>query len=192
MTIVKSKPMVRTKLMAVNSTGTKRVIQEHVRAESYKPIVWLPMPTKLGVTEKYFVEVEYMGEKEYKRPYAKRLAAQQSAAAASAKIKAELAAKGIVSCRQRIMNQVELAFEKKGKTAMQFITCSHSDCNDLAVTLTLAHLHPGSTMIDPEQITGATCKRHTWHKPQGTTAQIPCDKLEFFYDGLRQIYINSI
>jgi hypothetical protein len=70
-TISKSKPMVRTKLIAVDTaTNTGQVIRDEVSTISYGPFIHLPMPTKLGVTTTYLVEVEYMGEKQYKRPYA--------------------------------------------------------------------------------------------------------------------------
>jgi len=49
----------------------------------------------------------------------------------------------------------------------------------------------GATVIDAEQITGALCASHEpWWRMYKTTAFIKCSRLEFFYDGIKQIYVN--
>ena len=81
---------------------------------------------------------------------------------------------------------------------MDFITCD--DCDAPATHLGLTHENPGSQVIDPDQITGAWCKDHNdsianlWQhnsRPFKTTATIACIRLEFFYHGLRQIYVKE-
>ena len=107
--------------------------------------------------------------------------------------------KELVQRRQRIINQIELAFVKKVQGAVDFITCDQ--CNAQASHLGLAYENPGSQVIDSEQITGAWCENHhgtthngTFYKgkrPYKTKAEVACDRLEFFYDGLRQICIKA-
>lgn len=113
--------------------------------------------------------------------------------------------KELVQRRNRIMNQVELAFMQKGRDAVNFVTCDK--CSALATRLCLGYENHGSPVIDPEQITGAVCEEHGKHPysansaqskyfgpymlPYKTTATIACNRLEFFYDGLRQIVIKA-
>lgn len=147
-------------------------------------------PTVLGAPQSFVVTVEYVGDFQYKQPYAKRLAAQQRNDESRKKRKDEDEAKALVRRRARIMNQIELAFVKNGKDAVQFVTCDK--CEAPATVLCLTHENPGATVIDPEQITGAVCDSHNnkWSWPFKTTAVIKCNILEFFYDGIKQIYIN--
>ena len=198
MTIQKSKPEVA--IVATNKTG-KIIYQGKDKGaylESSGAYMRLPPPKKVGETITYTVTITLIANDAFKVPYAKRLAANtknQVRQAAWAKKQQEEALleeeKELVLRRARIMNQVELAFVKKGKEAMQFITCDQ--CDAPATILALTHLNPGSSIIDPEQITGAVCSDHdhaVW-KPFKTHGRSECSRLEFFYDGLRQIYINK-
>jgi hypothetical protein len=164
--------------------------------ESSWPYAHIPAPTNTGVSESYTVTVEYVADHQFKQPYAKRLAAQQRKEEAEKKAAAERAAATAVRRRERIMNQIELAFVKQGKDAVKFVTCH--ECEALAEVLMLAYENPGSAVIAPEQITGALCKDHNpAHSPHYGSAwmpkvlMVPCAVLEFFYDGLKQIYINK-
>ena len=148
----------------------------------------LPIPKKIGVPDEYIVEVEYLGEYQFKQPYAKRLAAHQRQEEARKKREAELEEEALVLRRDRIMNQIELAFVKNGKDAVKFVTCAY--CDRLAEVLGLTHENPGSAVINPDQITCALCKVHRGGRFFKTTAVIECALLEFFYDGIKQIYIN--
>ncbi len=147
----------------------------------------LGIPPKIGQTITYITTVTSLGDHQYKQSYAKRLAAQQRNDEAKKKREAAREAKLLVLRRARIMNQIELAFAKNGKDAVKFVTCDL--CHDLAAVLTLTHENPGSTVVSPEQIAGARCADHTPHGPLGNT--IRCDTLEFFYDGVKQIYVNK-
>ena len=75
-----------------------------------------------------------------------------------AKEELERQGKQRVQRRKRIMNQIELAFVKKGKDAVNFVTCDK--CDAMAKFLGLAFENPGATVIDPDQITGAWCEEH--------------------------------
>jgi hypothetical protein len=184
MAIQPSKPRIRVKVV---HKKTRRVLQDRECSYTYAHI---PMPTTIGVRETYIVEVEYVGDHQYKQPYAKRLAAQQRNQKAAEKHKKEVDEKALVLRQKRIMNQIELAFEKKGKDAVNFVTCDK--CEAPAKFLGLAYENSGSATVSPEQITGAMCDDHNnnYHKPYKTTAVIACSILEFFYDGIKQIYIN--
>ena len=152
----------------------------------------MAIPKKIGDTNIYTVRVTYIGEHQYKQPYAKRLATQQRNEERAKKLEAERKEKELVSRRARIMNQVELAFVKNGKEAMQFITCD--ECEDLATQLLLTHLNPGSDVISPEQVAGArceACKISNHWMPFKTKAHIECSRLEFFFDGIKQICIKA-
>jgi hypothetical protein len=103
--------------------------------------------------------------------------------------------------RARIINQIELAFEKKGKDAAKFITCDN--CSGVATLLHLVHTPEGSA-IPFEDIAGAQCLTCA-AIPAGVSvsavrpnphayraeACVPCEQIEFFYQGLRQLYINK-
>lgn len=158
----------------------------------------IPVPKKIGETLTYTVKVTYLGEKQYKQTYDQRV----KALAASEKRREkwqkqqeqeelERKEKELVQRRQRIMNQIELAFVKNGKEAVNFVTCDK--CDAKAKFLGLTFENPGSTVIDPEQITGAWCEVHDnkYERPFKTKSAIACERLEFFYDGLRQIYVKE-
>jgi hypothetical protein len=187
MAIQKSKSRIRIKVI---NKRTRKVVSDYENTGSYGAFVHLPMPTKMGAPDNYVVEVEYLGEHQFKTPYAKRLAAQQKNEEAAKKRKVEQDEKALVLRRKRIMNQIELAFEKKGKDAVKFVTCD--ECDAPAKVLGLTHENPGGAVISPEQVTGALCESHNnkYYWPYKTAAVIDCSVLEFFYDGLKQIYIN--
>jgi hypothetical protein len=180
--IQKSRPRFRVRL-AEKATG--QVISDHESSWPYAPI---PQPKNIGDFAEYVVEVTYLGDHQFKKPYEKRLAAHKRQEEAAAAHAAEEAKKATIRRRARIMNQIELAFVKQGKDAVKFVTCDV--CSDLATVLTLSHENPGSDVINPDQITGARCDNHKpW--PNAKVPVVPCAILEFFYDGVKQIYINS-
>jgi hypothetical protein len=104
--------------------------------------------------------------------------------------------------RARIVNEIELAFVKQGKEAAKFCTCDI--CSSPAAYLLLSH-QPEGTSIPFDTITGARCSNcwnpqwvqntymlnHGYYRLWGTKAACPCAEVEFFYDGLRQLYINK-
>ena len=187
MTIQQSKQRYKIKITR-KSDGA--ILRDNEGTDSYGG-AWpgqIPIPQKVGATETYTIRVQYLGEHQFKVPYAKRLAVQKKneERAEKARIKMEEAA--LILRRNRIMNQIELAFVKNGKDAVNFVTCD--ECDALAKFLGLAYENAGSMVINSEQITGAMCEQHDYHKPFKTTAKIECSILEFFYDGLKQIYIN--
>lgn len=96
----------------------------------------------------------------------------------------------VVNLRKRIKHQVDHAFAtgKSGtEPASKYITCQH--CDAPAVLLHLNQkLSPGAAVLDEDTIIGAVCDTHSnWG---GNVEKIPCAKLEFFYDGIRQIAIK--
>jgi hypothetical protein len=90
----------------------------------------------------------------------------------------------------RIKHQVDHAFAvgKSGtEPASKYITCQH--CEGPAANLLLSQkILPGVCVIDEDTITGATCSEHDFGSKG--VVKIPCSKLEFFYDGVRQIAIK--
>lgn len=169
-------------------------------------IVWLDVPKKIGEVRKYTVTVEYLGEKQYKQTYQQRVKALASSEKRREKYEKEREQqelqrqeKELIQRRNRIANQVELAFVKKVQGAVDFITCD--ECDDKAAYLGLAYENPASQVIDSEQITGAWCEKHhgnTYngrfypnYRPFKTKAAIACERLEFFYDGLRQLCVKA-
>jgi hypothetical protein len=183
MTIQQSKKRYRVRTLDKKS-GT--VISDNESSWAYAQI---PTPATIGVTYKLIVEVTYLGDHQYKQPYAKRLAVQQKNEEKAKKREADRQEKLLVLRRDRIMNQIELAFAKNGKDAVKFVTCD--ECDAPAKVLTLTHENSGSTTIDPDQITGALCDEHRGYRPFKTAAIIECSFLEFFYDGVKQIYVNK-
>jgi hypothetical protein len=168
-------------------------------------IIYLRVPvdtTKIGQVEKYTVTVEYLGEKKYKTSYATRAKAlaksekrREEYEKEQKRLELEREEKELLQRRKRIVNQIELAFVKKDG-AVDFITCD--ECDAPATHLGLTHENPGSQVIDPDQITCAWCEQHGDPKNSSyvrvrfkTTASIACSRLEFFYDGLRQIYVKD-
>jgi hypothetical protein len=158
----------------------------------------LPVGTIIGKTEEFTVSVGYLGEKQYKQTYQQRVKALTSSEKRrekwekeQARLKSEKQEKQLAQRRKRIMNQIELAFVKKGKDAVNFVTCDQ--CDAMATHLGLAYETPGSQVIAPEQITGAWCAEHDnqYQRPFKTKAAIACERLEFFYDGLRQLSVKA-
>jgi hypothetical protein len=158
----------------------------------------VPVSKKIGQTVTYTVEVTYLGEHQYKQTYQQRVKAHAKAEKRreawqkeQERQELERQEKQLIQRRKRIMNQIELAFVKKGKDAVNFVTCDQ--CDAMATHLGLAYENPGSQVIDPDQITGALCVEHdNKHKrPFKTKAVIACELLEFFYDGLRQICVRT-
>lgn len=173
-------------------------IQEFTETYGRDVFMRLPVGKKVGETVTYTIKVTYLGERQYKTPYAQRVKALASADKRNERLRKEherqeleRQQKELVQRRNRIMNQVELAFVKQGKDAVNFVTCDK--CDAMATHLGLAYENPGSQVIDPDQITGAWCAEHDnkHMRPFKTTAAIACDRLEFFYDGLRQIYVKT-
>jgi hypothetical protein len=196
----------RARVVLTDSQGTtyrsqwaaKDDIQEGADLFTWGAYLRVPVPKRIGKVETFTVTVEYLGEKQYKQTYQQRVKAQASAERRKEawqkereRQELEQKEKQLIQRRERIMNQIELAFVKKGKDAVNFVTCDK--CDALAKLLGLAFENPGSTVIDPDQITGAWCQDHNsqYQRPFKTKAAIPCERLEFFYDGLRQIYINK-
>jgi hypothetical protein len=96
--------------------------------------------------------------------------------------------------RQRVKNQVDHAFAvgKHGtEPAAKFITCGH--CSAPAVLLGLGERLAGAQVINEDAIVGVVCGEHnkyTWFT-QNWVEKIPYDRLEFFYDGVRQIAVKA-
>jgi hypothetical protein len=190
----------RATVKLIDSKG--RVLQENEDAstylQSYGAYLRVPVPKKVGLPTTYTVMVEYLGEHQYKQTYQQRVKALAASEKRREKwqkeqerLQLEKDERELVQRRKRIVNQVELAFVKKGKEAVEFITCDK--CDAAATHLGLTHLNPGSRVIDPDQITGAWCELHDYPgaRPFKTKDKIACNRLEFFYDGLRQIYVKE-
>jgi hypothetical protein len=96
----------------------------------------------------------------------------------------------IIRLRQRIKSQVDHAFVigKSGtEPASKYITCQH--CNAPAAFLVLNQaLTRGASVLDEDTIVGALCAEHS--KWRGSDESVLCSRLEFFYDGIRQIAIK--
>ena len=157
---------------------------------------------KVGQTKTYTVTVEYLGPKEYKQTYKQRVKALASSEKRREKYQKEHERqelerheKELIQRRARIVNQIELAFVKKVQGAVDFITCD--ECSATAAFLGLVYETPGSQVIDFDQISGAWCALHHsvdphfTHRHFKTQGVIACDRLEFFYDGLRQICVKA-
>lgn len=97
----------------------------------------------------------------------------------------------IVNLRERIKHQVDHAFAtgKSGtEPASKYITC---ECDAPAAFLHLNQkLSPGAAVLDEDTIIGAACATHNKWTHRDVVQKIPCTKLEFFYDGVRQIAIK--
>lgn len=96
-----------------------------------------------------------------------------------------------INVRKRIKHQVDHAFAigKSGtEPASKYITCEHCDAPAAVLCLNRA-LGRGVSVLDEDTIVGAQCVQHS-----GITykiiEKIPCARLEFFYDGIRQIAIK--
>jgi hypothetical protein len=173
-------------------------IQESTDLHSWGAYLRVPVGKEIGKVETFTVTVEYLGEKQYKQTYQQRVKALASSEKRREKwqkeqerLELERQEKQLVQRRKRIMNQIELAFVKDGKDAVNFVTCDQ--CDAMATHLGLAYENPGSQVIDPDQITGAWCAEHDnkHNRPFKTKAVVACNLLEFFYDGVRQIYVKT-
>lgn len=128
------------------------------------------------------------------------IAAEKAAIAAKHAIRRERAAKWeeerrleLINLRQRVKHQVDHAFAlgKSGtEAASKFITCQH--CNSPAEYLGLSMKLSGAAVIDEDTIAGVLCKNHNTHPyySQNWGEKIACSRLEFFYDGVRQIAVK--
>ncbi len=98
----------------------------------------------------------------------------------------------ILRTRKRIQHQVDHAFAlgKRGtEPAAKYITC---ECNAPADYVLLNHaLTRGVTVLDEDLIDGAVCEEHKLGYGGRSKDKVPCSRLEFFYDGVRQIAIKS-
>lgn len=104
-------------------------------------------------------------------------------------------AERIVNTRRRIKHQVDHAFAlgKHGtEPAAKYITCQHCDAPADVLCLSRA-LTRGAAVLDEDTIVGALCANHSQHSYYGSKAaeKVPCARLEFFYDGVRQIAIKA-
>jgi len=96
----------------------------------------------------------------------------------------------IVHLRQRIRHQVDHAFAigKSGtEPASKYITCEHCDAPAAWLVLSRA-ITKGACVLDEDTIVGALCAGHGNYN--GNSQKVPCARLEFFYDGVRQIAIK--
>jgi hypothetical protein len=105
-----------------------------------------------------------------------------------------------INLRNRIKTQVDHAFTtgKSGtEPASKYITCQHCDA-PAAVLCLNQPLARGASVLDEDTIVGALCIPHIKHGVYGYQSShsaadvvgVPCSKLEFFYDGVRQIAIK--
>lgn len=97
----------------------------------------------------------------------------------------------LANLRQRVKHQVDHAFAlgKHGtEPAAKYITCQH--CNAPAEYIGLKVKLSGA-VVDEDTIAGVICKRHdNPYCAKNWGEKIPCSRLEFFYDGIRQIAIK--
>jgi hypothetical protein len=125
------------------------------------------------------------------------IAAEKAARAAKSQARREErerwkkeAAQRVLNLRQRIKHEVDHAFAvgKSGtEPASKYITCEH--CHAPAAYLCLNRaITRGAAVLDEDTIVGALCAAHGQH--HGNLVVVPCSKLEFFYDGIRQIAIK--
>jgi hypothetical protein len=167
----------------------KNVLSDTETDGSYGAIVWLPVQGLVtpgqAVTVTY--TVEYLGEKQFKTPLAKRQAAAKRNDERREQWAKEQAQKRMTLNRARIVNQIDHAFVKEGQNAAPFITCD--SCSALAAALILTHEAEGTT-IAFDQIAGARCGDH-FNPQYNKEPFVECAKLEFFFDGVKQIYINK-
>lgn len=167
----------------------KTVVSDKIDEGSYGAIVWLPVQNLTTPGDKVTVTytVEYLGQKQFKTPLAKRQAAAQRADERREKWEKEQAQKRMALNRARIVNQIDHAFVKEGQNAAPFITCD--SCSALATALMLTHEAEG-TSVAFDQIAGARCGDH-FHPQHNKEPFVYCAALEFFFDGVKQIYINK-
>lgn len=105
-----------------------------------------------------------------------------------------------VNLRNRIRTQVDHAFAqgKHGtEPASKYITCQHCEAPADFIALNQA-MARGAVTVDEDTIVGALCNQHSKYGVYGWQSsysksrveKIPCSKLEFFYDGVRQIAVK--
>lgn len=110
------------------------------------------------------------------------------------------AAERIVNMRKRIKNQVDHAFALGShgtEPAAKYITCQHCDAPAAVLSLSSAPAR-GSSVLDEDTIVGALCHQHRQSTPYsyynryrcGSVTTLEVSRLEFFYDGIRQIAIK--
>jgi hypothetical protein len=97
--------------------------------------------------------------------------------------------------RQRITNQIDHAFASSARTGAdpvaKYVTCMYCDAPAAVLHLNLS-IPPGAAVLDESTIIGATCSTHDSPYMRNSVAEvIPCARLEFFYEGIRQIAIKS-
>ena len=128
---------------------------------------------------------------------AKRAVTQAAKNAARMEEQRKREKKAIAQLQERVKNQVDHAFAlgKHGtEPAAKFITCGH--CNAPAEFLGLNQSLAGAQVVNEDAIVGVVCQEHDDVKNQyryytrGWADRIPCSRLEFFYDGVRQIAIK--
>jgi len=136
------------------------------------------------------------------------IAAEKAAQAAKGQARREREAKWraeaeqkVINMRERIKRQVDYAFSQ-GKTgtepAAKYITCQHCD-GPAAVVCLNQPVARGASVLDEDTIVGALCAAHIQHSPysyytrysRNDVFKVECSKLEFFYDGVRQIAIKA-
>jgi hypothetical protein len=132
------------------------------------------------------------------------IAAEEAARAAKSQEKREREAKLQAEANQRTLNlqkrikqQVDHAFAlgKHGtEPAAKYITCQHCDAPAAVVCLNQP-IARGASVLDEDTIVGALCTPHIQATPysyysrrtSSNVVKVPCSRLEFFYDGVRQI-----
>ncbi len=106
-----------------------------------------------------------------------------------------------INLRNRIKQQVDHAFAlgKHGtESAAKYITCQHCDGPATVVYLDQPLIR-GAAVLDEDTIVGASCAPHINNSVYGyysshnnkNVTKVPTDKLEFFYDGIRQIAVKA-
>jgi len=121
---------------------------------------------------------------------AQRDAKRQQAKLATEKWRQE-AEQRRLNLRQRIKSQVDHAFAvgKSGtEPAAKYITCQHCDAPAVCLVLSRA-LTPGACVLDEDSIDGALCAEHS-NYGISRAERVSCSRLEFLYDGVRQIAIK--
>jgi hypothetical protein len=108
----------------------------------------------------------------------------------------------LVLLRERIKNQIDYAFKSGHQSGTEpvakYITCG--SCNAPATHLYLDRsIPPGAIVLDESAIVGAVCEEDNYASGNGNYYRqnygveeiFPCSRLEFFYDGIRQIGIKE-
>lgn len=179
--------------------------EKEIRSRLYE-LYWkngkrIPPPVE-GQTGKMTVELSWectMNRRAPARPKAEiaadraRRAAKYAARQKQHKEWEEEAKQRVINVRKRIQRQIDHAFAT-GKSGTEpvsmYITCE--DCDAPATQLTLSQPMPkGVQVLDEDLIIGAQCKTHSQYYGQRGGEKILCSRLEFFYDGVRQIALKA-